>query len=143
MVESQLEAEKNSPLPLWQRERIKVRDWTSTALAAQARSLAKRRRVPGESDDSKIAAQLSLATQEFRARSIVNLSDVIVMTATVQFDRELCGRTVEIQDVAVQRMLLARFVTGKISVPQMAPKNALSVSCLLSQQTSAIHEGLF
>jgi hypothetical protein len=36
MVESQLEAEKNSPLPLWQRERITVRDWTSTAPAAQA-----------------------------------------------------------------------------------------------------------
>src|SRR5438093_3751517 len=82
------------------------------------------------------------AGQEFRPRSIANLSDTIVMPATVQFDRELCGRTIEIQDVAVQRMLPAKFVTCKISVPQMAPKNALRVGCLFSQQTSAIHEKL-
>ena len=47
----------------------------------------------------------SFAGQEFRPRSIANLSDTIVMPATVQFDRELCDRTVEIQDVTVQRML--------------------------------------
>ena len=44
-----------------------------------------------------------LATQEFRARSIPNLSAAIVMPPNVKFDRELCGRTVEVQDVAVQR----------------------------------------
>jgi hypothetical protein len=83
-----------------------------------------------------------LANQKFRPRSIANLSDTIVMPATVQFDRELCDRTIEIQNVAVQWMLTAKFVACKISVPQMPPKNALSVGCLLSQQTSAIHEGL-
>jgi len=83
-----------------------------------------------------------LASQKFRPRSIANLSVMIVMPATVQFDRELCGRTIEIQDVAVQRVLTAKFVACKISVPQMPPKGALSASCLLSQQTSAIHEGL-
>jgi hypothetical protein len=65
------------------------------------------------------------------------------MAATVQFDRDLCDRTIKIQDVAVQRMLTAKFVTCKISVSQVPPKNALSVSCLLSQQTSPIHQGLF
>ena len=82
------------------------------------------------------------ASQEVRAPLIANLPRTIVMPATVQFDRELCGRAIEIQDVAVQRMLTAKFVARKISVPQMPPKNALTVSCLLSQQTSAIHEGL-
>src|SRR6266700_7889923 len=70
-----------------------------------------------------------LASQKFRARSVANLSDTIVMPATVQFDRELCGRTIEIQDVAIQWMLTAKFVACKISVPQMPPKNALSVGC--------------
>jgi hypothetical protein len=39
-------------------------------------------------------------------------------------------------------MLTAKFVTRKISAPQMPPKYALNVGCLLSQQTSAIHKKL-
>jgi hypothetical protein len=65
-----------------------------------------------------------LATQEFQARSMANLSDVILMPATVQFDRKLCSRTVKIQGVAVQRMLPTKFATGKISVPQIAKECA-------------------
>jgi len=80
------------------------------------------------------------ASQKFRSCSIANLSETIVMPAAIQLDRELCGRTIEIQDIAVQRMLTAKFVARKISVPQMPPKNTLSVGCLLSQQTSALHE---
>jgi len=34
-----------------------VRDWANTAPATQTRSLSRRCRVPGGSDDSKIAAQ--------------------------------------------------------------------------------------
>jgi hypothetical protein len=137
LLKSQLETEKIR-LSLWQRERIKVRDWTSTAPAAQTRSPARRCQVPGEPDDSKIAVQRSLCgPQECRARSIANLSDTIVMPATVQFDRALRGRTVEIQDVAVQRMLTAKFVACKVSVPQMPPKYALRIGCFLSQQTPA------
>jgi len=50
---------------------------------------------------------------------------------TVQFDRERSGRTVEIQNVAVQRMLTAKFVACKVAVPQMPPKNpgAMSQNC--------------
>jgi len=83
------------------------------------------------------------SNQRFRSRSIANLSGAVVMPTTVQFDRELCGRTIEIQDVTAEWMLTAKFVACKISVPQMPPKNALSLDCLLSQQTSPIHEGLF
>jgi hypothetical protein len=54
------------------------------------------------------------------------------MAATVQFDRELRDRTIEIHDVAVQRMLTSKFVACKISVLQMPPKNALSVGFLLA-----------
>ena len=46
------------------------------------------------------------------------------MPATVQFDRELCGRTVEIQNVAVQRMLTAKFVACKVAVHANAAKES-------------------
>ena len=52
------------------------------------------------------------------------------MPTTVQFDRELCGRTIEIQDVTAEWMLTEKFVACKISVPQMPPKNALSLGCI-------------
>ena len=84
----------------------------------------------------------SFAVQEFRPRSIANLADIVVVPATVWFDRELCGRTVEIQDVTIQGMLTAKFVACKVALPQMAPKYALRIGCLFSQQTSAIHEEL-
>jgi hypothetical protein len=99
-----------------------VRVSTSTAPSAQTRSLATRYRAPGEPDE------------------IADLSDTIVVPAAVQLDRELGGRAIEIQYVAVQRMLTTKFVACKISVPEMRPENAFSVGCLLSQQTSALHE---
>ena len=85
----------------------------------------------------------SFAGQEFRPSSIANLPRTIIMPPTVQFDRELCRRTVEIQNVAVQRMLTAKSITCKVAVPQMTPKHALRIGCFLSQQTSAIHNQLF
>jgi hypothetical protein len=74
----------------------------------------------------------SLTSEKFRPRSIANLAHMIVMPAAVQFDRELRGRTVEIQYVTVQWMLTAKFVACKVSVPQVPPKNALNVGCLPS-----------
>jgi hypothetical protein len=59
----------------------------------------------------------SIAGQDFRARSITNLACTIVMSATVQFDRQLCARTIEIQNVIAERMLAAKFVAREISVP--------------------------
>jgi hypothetical protein len=59
----------------------------------------------------------SMAGQEFRPRSIASLVRRIVMPAAVQLDGELCARTIEIQDVTVERMLAAKFVSREISVP--------------------------
>jgi hypothetical protein len=39
------------------------------------------------------------------------------MSAAVQFDSQLCVRTIEIQDVIVERVLAAKFAARKISVP--------------------------
>jgi hypothetical protein len=47
----------------------------------------------------------SVASWDFRARPIANLACTIVMSATVQFDSQLCAWTVEIQDVTVERVL--------------------------------------
>ena len=38
------------------------------------------------------------------------------MPTTVQFNREVCRRTIEIQYVTVERMLTAKFVAVEISV---------------------------
>ncbi len=65
------------------------------------------------------------------------------MPATVQFDRELRGGTVEIEYVTVKWVLAAKFVACKISVPQMSPKNTLSFGYLLPEQASAVHEELY
>jgi len=43
----------------------------------------------------------SLTSEKFRPCSIANLTRTIVMPTTVQFDRELRGRTIEIQYVTV------------------------------------------
>jgi hypothetical protein len=38
------------------------------------------------------------------------------MATTVQFDRKLCGRTIEIQEVTVHWMLATKLVASKIPV---------------------------
>jgi hypothetical protein len=52
------------------------------------------------------------------------------MAATVQFNRELRGRTIKIEYVTVQWVLAAKFAACKVPVLQMPPKNALSFGCL-------------
>jgi hypothetical protein len=59
----------------------------------------------------------SMASQEFRPRSIATLIRTVVMPAAIQLDSQLCARTIEIQDVTVERMLPAKFVAREISVP--------------------------
>ena len=65
------------------------------------------------------------------------------MSAAVQFDSQLCARTIEIHDVIAERMLAAKFVAREISIPQASPKNTFRLSGLLAQQSSAIHNDPF
>ena len=116
---------------------------TKIAAAAQTILLSRHCRVAGELDDSRTAEQ---RFPHARATPIAfdgELTQAIVMPTTVQFNRELCRRTIEIQYVTVERMLTAKFVAVEISVAQVAPKDPLTISCLLSQESSAIHESLF
>jgi hypothetical protein len=84
----------------------------------------------------------SMISEDLRAPFITNLTKPIIVPATIEFDRELCCRTIEIECVAAEWMLTAKFVSRKISIPEMAPKSTLSIGCLLSQQASAIHESV-
>jgi len=59
----------------------------------------------------------SMASQEFRPRSIATLIRTVVMLAAIQLDSQLCARTIEIQDVIFERMLSTKFVVCEISVP--------------------------
>jgi hypothetical protein len=82
----------------------------------------------------------SMARQEFRPRLIANLTCTVVMATAVQFDCQLCPRTIKVQNVIVERVLAAKFVACEVSVPQVSPKNPFRLSGLLSQQSSAIHK---
>lgn len=50
----------------------------------------------------------SMASEEFRARSIANLACTVVMFSAVQFDSQLCAGTIEVWDVVSERMLAAK-----------------------------------
>jgi hypothetical protein len=62
------------------------------------------------------------------------------MPAAIEFDRQLCRGTIEIEYVAAKRMLTTKFVSREISVPQIPPQGALAFGWLLSQDARAIHE---
>ncbi len=133
-----LHSSREARLSLWQRERIKLRVSTNTTAAAQARSPARRCRVPGEPDDSRTAGQRfsheratpSAFGREFDPSDSDARHRLIQLRALPPDNRNpVCKRRTD--------------ADGEISVPQMASKNTLSIRCLLSQQASAIHEKLF
>jgi hypothetical protein len=64
----------------------------------------------------------SMASLEFRPSSIASLACTVVMSAAIQLDGQLCAGTIEIQDVIVERILAAKFVTREISVPHVSPR---------------------
>jgi hypothetical protein len=63
----------------------------------------------------------SAASKEFSSFLIAKMAHLIVMSATIEFDRQLCARTIEIDDIRIDGMLAPEFITGKISIPEMAP----------------------
>jgi len=61
------------------------------------------------------------------------------MTATIEFDRQLCSRTIEVEYVGIDRVLPPKLVTRKIPVSETAPENPLTICRLLSERCSATH----
>jgi len=132
---------REARLSLWQRERIKVRVSTNTAAAAQARSPARRCRVPGEPDDSRTAGQRfshERATPSAFGREF-DPSDSDARHRLIQL-RAL--PPVEIQYVSVERMLTAKFRFRKwrqrirsVSVAFFRNKRARFMKSYLSRQS--------
>jgi hypothetical protein len=61
------------------------------------------------------------------------------MTATIELDRQLCGRAIEVEDVGIDRVLPPKLVTRKIAVSETAPENPLTMCRLFSERCSATH----
>lgn len=64
---------------------------------------------------------------------------------TVQFQRQLCVRAVEIQDVIPDRMLPTEFETGKTPAPQCPPERFFAVRLVTAQLAGDLfeaHEGM-
>jgi hypothetical protein len=59
----------------------------------------------------------SMPGQTLGARLVAKLSDAIIMPAAIEFDRHLCSRTIEIENVRVETMLTPEFVAREIPVP--------------------------
>jgi hypothetical protein len=65
------------------------------------------------------------------------------MPTAIKLDCQSGSRTIEIEDVHIDGMLTAEFVTGEIPVPEMPPQNSFVICCLLSERSSAArHRGL-
>jgi hypothetical protein len=67
--------------------------------------------------------------EELLSPLISRLPTMAVMSAAIQLDRELRGRTVEIECVRINRMLSTEFIACEVAIPQMSPENPLTVSC--------------
>ena len=78
-------------------------------------------------------------SKDVRAASVSNLPWLIIMSAAIQFDRELCFYAIKIEYIEGEWMLASEFISREVSVPEMPPESALGVSCLFSQHAGAIH----
>ena len=96
---------------------MKVRDCVAFSRRVRTRLLAKRCRVLGEPDDSRIAIHELHAVLAIPRGFDHEFGPHGSYAPAVQLDSWLCARTIEIQDVIVERMLAAKFVSCEISVP--------------------------
>jgi hypothetical protein len=101
-----------------------VRDWTSSSPAAQTRSLSRRCRVPRESDDSKIAVQRFLCEPGMPS----GLDREFAQNDNYARHRPIRSRALRSDsrnpEYSSPTDADGKFVTCKVAVPQMTPKNA-------------------
>ena len=80
-----------------------------------------------------------LASKKLLTCEISYLASSIVMSATVQLNRQLYLWAVEIEDIRINRMLPPEFLARKVTVPQVAPKKTFPLGRMRSQISSAAH----
>jgi hypothetical protein len=59
----------------------------------------------------------SVADEKFFTSVIPYQCALIVMTAAIQLNRQLCSRAIEVEYVSVQRVLATKLVTCEIAIP--------------------------
>src|SRR6266849_3510029 len=64
----------------------------------------------------------------------------VVVSATIKLDGKARFRAIEIEDIAINRMLSPKFVIREIPIAQMAPENSLRLGRVFTQVTSAAHK---
>jgi len=57
------------------------------------------------------------------------------MLESIQFNRKLCGRTIEVENVISQQMLAAEFESSKTPRPQGTPQFLFLVRLLMTEAT--------
>jgi hypothetical protein len=62
------------------------------------------------------------------------------MTPTIKLDRQFRARTIEIENIGIDRVLPPELVTRKIPVSQTAPENPFTICRLLSERSSVAHK---
>jgi len=75
----------------------------------------------------------SFVREELLSPLISHLPTTVVMSTAIQFDRELRSRTVEIECVRINRVLRTELIAREVAVPQMSPKNSLTLSCCFAK----------
>jgi len=82
----------------------------------------------------------SFVREELLSRLISHLPTTVVMSAAIQFDRELRGRTVEIEGVRINWVLPTEFIAREVAVSQMSPKNSLTLGFSFAKGAGAVHD---
>ena len=82
----------------------------------------------------------SFVREELLSPLISHLPTTVVMSAAIQFDRKLRGRTVEIECVRINRVLPTEFIAREVAVSQMSPKNSLTLGCSFAKGAGAVHD---
>jgi hypothetical protein len=84
----------------------------------------------------------ALLGEKRAADFVVGAGFVGVVLAAVEFDGELFGVAVEVQDVGRERMLAAEFVAGEAAVAEVAPEELFGVGGGLAE-VAGEDEGVF
>jgi hypothetical protein len=118
-----------------------VRDSSDIAGPIQARSLEEHCRAPRALDDSKIVKRRFLGSREIQPGLYPAFAfPCRAMSVTIKLDGKMCFRTIEIDDITINRVLPSKFVICEIPIAQMTPQNLFTFGCVLAQITRTAHK---
>jgi hypothetical protein len=81
----------------------------------------------------------SVLGQKLIACLVMLLPGSIIVSTTIKFNGQLRRRAITIYYARIDRMLSSKFVTSKIPIPQVPPKNAFPFRGMLAQVKGLAH----